>query len=54
MLADTRKRWRLYRMLRTIYHREGVWIWLRHAKKQGWTLDEQLQRVEQLATGAFV
>jgi hypothetical protein len=53
MSGNIRKRWRLHRALRTVYDREGTRMWLRHARKQGWTLDEQLERADQLASGAF-
>jgi hypothetical protein len=41
-------------MLEMIYLPEGVTLWLAEAERRGWSLDEQLQRAEQLATGAFV
>lgn len=43
----------LIEMLSEVYTDEGVSLWLKHAAKQGWTLEEQLQRAEQLITGAF-
>jgi hypothetical protein len=40
-------------MLSTVYTPEGVEVWLAHAEKQGWTLAYQLERAQQLVTGAF-
>lgn len=45
---------RLREMLATVYLPEGVELWLAHAEKQGWSMEYQLQRAEQLVTGAFV
>jgi hypothetical protein len=48
--AETRE---LREMLSTVYTPEGVEVWLAHAEKQGWTLAYQLERAQQLVTGAF-
>lgn len=53
-LSDDQKREMLGLMLEMIYLPEGVTLWLAEAERRGWSLDEQLQRAEQLATGAFV
>jgi len=39
--------------LATLYHPEGVRVWVAHAETQGWSLDYQLERLEQLVTGAY-
>lgn len=41
-------------MLLDIYTPEGVEIWLADAEKKGQSLEEQLDRAEQLVTGAFI
>ena len=46
--------WRLYREARTVLTRRGALRWMRHHRRLGTPLDEQFQKIEQLATGAFV
>ena len=43
----------LHETLRTVYTEEGVRLWIAEAEKRGWSLSEQLERAEVLATGAF-
>lgn len=41
-------------LLEQVYRPEGRTIWLKHAEKQGWTLEEQIGRLWQAVDGVFV
>ena len=52
-LSDDEKIAVRQKWLDELYLAEGQRIWIAHAEKQGWSLDYQLQRLEQLVTGAY-
>lgn len=43
----------LARLLAMTYTPKGVTVWLAHAEKQGWTIDEQIARARVMAEGEF-